>query len=672
MTRRTALGRYGLCAWALFLGIAAAARAEDAEVKGWVERLQARDGRVRAGAAKALGLLGGDLGAGEPALRAALNDPDPEVRVAAAVALGQQASTVTNGVEKLFTALHAPDEAARVAAVEVLAWAGCEDIESVAAALREATEDASPRVRIHALGAWLARSGYPIHKGAFDWAVSALRQEYEKADAALRSEAVGLAKEHPAVASAVADQLIALLVHEDLPLRRAAAQALTCAMLISPDPANFRAARADADGRVRVYAAGSLLDFKEETAAALAVLQRELSNADAEVRACAARTLSRAAWSAAFESKGPLPELVKAAQDPDARVRAEAVTALGGYQSGGIVEAVTSALQDPDLEVRASAFAVSSLASHLPERLDPIFSAAVKDADPRIRLHALAAWMHTREEAVNDPAIVLAVRAALKDRCSGLRAYALRCLCSRDDAQGDIVAALHDSSPVVRYTAVIGLHEVAADAKVAVPALLQALQDPDPLVRRYAALAMGEDPAEATTFLPALAGALKDPSAVVRQSAAESLGRFGAAAQSVVPSLVELQKDPSPSVRFRAAAALARIDPATAAKHDLAPLLAAHLQDEGELSAVTAASALASLGAAARPAVPQLIACLTGRGRERAISTVRADCIRCLGELGPAAAAAAPVLHRLADDRWEEEKLRTAARAALELIEPKK
>jgi HEAT repeat protein len=99
----------------------------------------------------------------------------------------------------------------------------------------------------------------------------------------------------------------------------------------------------------------------------------------------------------------------------------------------------------------------------------------------------------------------------------------------------------------------------AADAKPAVPALLESLKkDKDAGVRKSAANALGRMDA-GTEVVPALRDALKDKAPIVRMNAASALGQLGADAKEAEPDLVAAQKDKDRGVSRAARMALRSI-----------------------------------------------------------------------------------------------------------------
>ena len=104
-------------------------------------------------------------------------------------------------------------------------------------------------------------------------------------------------------------------------------------------------------------------------------------------------------------------------------------------------------------------------------------------------------------------------------------------------------ALTKDNSPIVREQAFLALAMMGADAKAAMPVLMESLQDDDPKIRRYSATALGEIGREAKAAIPALTKLLKDENSEVRWAAAHAVGNMGPEAKVAVPTLTKLLKD---------------------------------------------------------------------------------------------------------------------------------
>nr|WP_030758083.1 MULTISPECIES: fumarate reductase/succinate dehydrogenase flavoprotein subunit [unclassified Streptomyces] len=270
----------------------------------------------------------------------------------------------------------------------------------------------------------------------------------------------------------------------------------------------------------------------------LAALTPYLTDPDPAVRAAAVAALGETVPADAG------PALAARLADTDRGVRAAAAAALrelvevlpGGPELGAGLRA---ALAVPDAAVRSAALeALRALRLGDAE----LYAAALADADPEVRIHAVRALVSVDAvpqlaEAAADPAREVRVAVAkglasvhtpapapldplLADPDPLVRGAALAALARTGCPDGyarTAVAALADAAWQVRAGAATGLS--AAGAEAAVPALAKTLADANADVRKAAVLALlaHRDTAQART---ALATAVSDPDADVRAYAA--------------------------------------------------------------------------------------------------------------------------------------------------------
>ena len=157
--------------------------------------------------------------------------------------------------------------------------------------------------------------------------------------------------------------------------------------------------------------------------------------------------------------------------------------------------------------------------------------------------------------ARNDPRMVAALTAALKDSDKEVRETAMQALVQlRDPAIFDpLVQALKDGSPDVREKAAFGLGQMRA--KRAVQPLIATLKDENADVREQVVFALGQlrDP----SAVEGLAIAVRDANADVRQQAVFALGQIRD--RRALEPLISALKDAAPDVREQAAFALGQI-----------------------------------------------------------------------------------------------------------------
>jgi len=176
-------------------------------------------------------------------------------------------------------------------------------------------------------------------------------------------------------------------------------------------------------------------------------------------------------------------------------------------------------------------------------------------------------------------------------------------------------------------------------------AITNLLNDPDVKIRRKAVdfLDIIED--AATPALPLLTKSLQDPDRFVRWSAARAISNIAPDKAAVaVPGLAKLLSDPDLNVRLAASKTLKEMGPVARAA---VPALAIAVNSGDVEARLAAMEALQSIGPEfGKAAVPQLIEALTNFDPR-----IRRTAAKTLGDFGPAAFAAIPVLRRMLGDQ---------------------
>ena len=163
-------------------------------------------------------------------------------------------------------------------------------------------------------------------------------------------------------------------------------------------------------------------------------------------------------------------------------------------------------------------------------------------------------------------------------------------------------------------------------------------------------------------LVAALIRMLKSNERAKRMAAAETLNEIKPPAPAAVPMLIEALKDETQSVRYSAALALGRYEEPQ--RGAALPALIDALQDKDEWVRCMAAKSLAHYQAGAQQAVPTMVNILS---REK--PNLRGHAAAILGEFGPAASSAAPVLQKARHDG--DKFVRDAAeKRALEAVSP--
>ena len=187
----------------------------------------------------------------------------------------------------------------------------------------------------------------------------------------------------------------------------------------------------------------------------------------------------------------------------------------------------------------------------------------------------------------------------------------------------DLVKASADASARVRWHAARGLGLIGEDAVAAVPLLVKLLDDADPIVVTQAAAAIGlmraddeaanmpeVDKAAYVAAATALVAKLTHHDPRVRRAVLRAIAKLQPDIDRFAPLVSERLSDADPSVVLPALHSLADMGP------DAVPFLRKALENSS--SRYWASVALAEIGAAAAPAVPELQAGIaTGEPEER-------------------------------------------------------
>ncbi|MCI0339913.1 MAG: HEAT repeat domain-containing protein, partial [Planctomycetales bacterium] len=253
--------------------------------------------------------------------------------------------------------------------------------------------------------------------------------------------------------------------------------------------------------RVQSYMEGKPLPY----------LVAELGSGSAEVRAAAASALSDLGAGAA----AALPELIRAAKDPDSQVREAVAEALGDIGSPPAVPALTELLADPEEDVRGdAAWALGQIGAPSAPAAKQIAS-LLQDSDHFVRWRAAVAL-----DQIGPGAAVAApflVETALHDPDGDVRGRAGEALRSVGLAavKAALVERIHVGNYAERLRAVdllLRLDPRPADQEALVRALRKLLQSPEAVARMRAVTVLRDvGRSFAAVALPDLEGLLQDP-----------------------------------------------------------------------------------------------------------------------------------------------------------------
>ncbi len=281
----------------------------------------------------------------------------------------------------------------------------------------------------------------------------------------------------------------------------------------------------DSDSRVRANALGlvQFLDLKSDEV--LAALIETITDEDAEVRSKTVQILCMLGLIA----QDAAPVLVEVLENGEIESRRDAAFALGHVLplDAEPPPALLEALQSEDKPLRVKAALSLKRLGRIDEGL-PVLTEALRNTDRMMRLH-VAIELGSSGGAPPGPGVVSLLTLALKDEYR-----------------------------VVRGAAILGLDNMGAAAKDAVPQLIELLEQRQE--HRCAVLdALAQIGSPLERVIPVLVASLGDEDEWVRRSGAQALASMGPAAKDAIPALKEALKDKRQSVRKAAAEALKRI-----------------------------------------------------------------------------------------------------------------
>ena len=467
---------------------------------------------------------------------------------------------------------------ARTAAVGALVRVG----EPSVPGLIDATKDSVADVRIAAVAA--------LRQIGDSRAVSALAALLRDNETSVRSLAAGSLAAFPVADASVAEALADALRDADLDVRWRAAGAIG-AFGDTAVPALVRMLQAD-DIEASKAALEALQTIGEAGLGRLVEMFRDAGGREQTVAARALAALGQAS----------IPPLLASLADGDPGTRWRAADALGAIGDAAAEQGLIRALQDPAARVRA--FAAAALQDIATEQAVQPLVRLLGDGDPQVASNAATALRHAGP--AGQVALLDALRRTDQPRVSALAASVLSETVPMADT--GLVAVIRSANRAARLRAVGALVDHGGSA---VPCLIELLTDPDTEVRELALnslVAIGEMAAGP------LVGLVENADPAIRQMAAKVLARLPSRARQSL--LAELLGDADPIVREAAASGLAAIG------EESLPVLFPALRDSDELKSNVAGRALALVGGPAVPGLLQLAVHGDQRARDKAIATL--------------------------------------------------
>jgi len=464
--------------------------------------------------------------------------------------------------------------------------------------------------------------------------------------------------------AAAVDPLVKTLVHPDPRARRAAIRSLRHVAGSRQELlAAIRKQLADADPVAVLPALHTLADMEED---AVPFLIEAL--ADPKSRYWAEVVLAEIGPEAA----AAVEPLSKVAADGPIEERVQAILALAaiGEPSAAATSQLVAALDSPDASLRyVAAYALGKLRAKAGDAA--LEKAAASDDQ---FLASVASWARARINPDDEALCTKAVErleTELADQSPALRQAAIEGLSGLADSMDEagrkefaarLVGSLTDPEPGVGLAAGGSLIRLGRDA---VGALTEALAAP--AVRNAAMEILAEIGPESRPAVASMIAGLSDEDPVYRSNAALALAKLGPEAKDAVPALEKLLGDEAAPVeaRFPAAYALGSIGPAAISAE---PLLRKLAESNDEMMATVCVWAALKLkpedATLFDAAIPKL-----RRALQREQELVRLEAAVALGEIGPKAATALPMLEMLAEED-PSRMVRAAAEEAVRRIRP--
>ena len=254
---------------------------------------------------------------------------------------------------------------------------------------------------------------------------------------------------------------------------------------------------------------------------------------------------------------------------------------------------------------------LGAIATMGPAAVPALRHAAASDREPiRFRAVSLLGSIAKKEKEIDVSTDLIR---ALKDESPRIRYKALQFIWNMKPPPpagvGLVATLLDDSVLMIRVTALDTLQAYGPEAApVALPRILAMANDSEFLVRGMVLATLARLGAGTDDIVSLAVAATADRNTLVRLSAVKALGDLGPVRDDVVPTLLKLLGDAEPEVRGKAVNALGKIGPRDGRA---VPAIANSLQDRDRRVRERAAVNLRLIGAPAASALPQLIAALS-------------------------------------------------------------
>ena len=602
----------------------------------------------------------------EPPRRATTPQPSAPATPAAQAAAPQPAATEASGLDALVKTLTTTDDSrARVVTIDAIADLG-QNARPALDPLVKATADPEPRVRWHA-----ARAIGLIGEDASS-AVPVLVTLLADADPVVAAQAAA------AIGNIRADEDDDTITADDTS-RYAAGQEAVAEAIVHPN------------ALVRRAAIRAIRHFEPAPDVLAPLFAKQLGDADPSVVLPALHTL-------ADMEEIAVPVLVEALKNPQSRYWAAIALAEIGEEAAAANPLAQLAAEGEVHERLQAILALAAIGEKAAAVAAPALIAAVQSPDKSLRFPATFALGKVR--AADADAALQKVAADEDEVLSATASWALAQIHRGEkpfaaEAEAKLLKTLDSGSPAVREGVIAGLSDLAAqldedEKKKLAATFTRLLADADPGVGQAAGAAIIRlggvcvdtlrvklaDPAVRTNILEVLAGLgpaakpalddlvkeLGDADAEHASEAAVAIAAIGPDAAAAVPALQRLvaDKKAAPGLRYSAAYALGRIGPA--AKETVTDLRGL-TETEDELMATVAVWAALKVAPEETSLFEKAIPLLR-RALRAERHAVRLEAAVALGDIGPAAGSAIPLLELVAEDDPAKDVRRAAAEAA--------
>jgi len=242
--------------------------------------------------------------------------------------------------------------------------------------------------------------------------------------------------------------------------------------------------------------------------------------------------------------------------------------------------------------------------------------------------------------------IIRALDRMLTDSAFNVRAgaaYGLaKCGVAAQPCIPDLIQMLRDPDELAQSAAVRAISYIGGDAEVILPAIMPLLQSTGALTRAFAAYTLCHVTGDMGRYLPALIETLAAQDDSARAVAAALIGRLGKSATKALPDLDQALQDHDYGVRISAAKAIWRVSGNASAS---VPVLRRLLTVGGRGEQIEITGLLTDFGPDAAPVIPELMAAL-----DNPDFLIRRNAARAIASIGPAAKDALPRLQALSKD----------------------